>query len=331
MKALKKISVLALVFALLFSFAACSGSSGETTTQPETLPPVTSAPIYVSKVAALYGPYGMASTLIAQDRSYAFDVEYYSSSADVTAALKNGSAELATLPLKEAVKLYNETDGAIKILFVSNTNFLYVLQKGDSVDSLSDLDGKKIYAAGEGTGNDKIISHIFAESGVDPDIEYCASYDEAMTKEDADLIILPETYASKLMFENPEYSIAVDFGAEWENLMGVKLAQACFVATEEYINAHSEELSNFLTYYEVAVNFMNDIENRQHAISEPLVLQGFFSDPDLALSAVPNCGIVFITGDDMKATVYKNIEQLLILDSDLAGLTAPGDGIFYAG
>lgn len=330
MKAIKKLAAVILAAALVFSLAACNGeNAGETTTtEPVTYPPVTSAPIYVSKLAALYGPYGMPSTVIAQDRAYAFDVSFHSSISEVSEAMKSGSIELATLPLKNALKLYNETEGKIKILSVSNLNIIYVLQKGDSVKSLSDLDGKKVLTSGKDMFNDKVVNYIFEKAGVSPDIEYTESYDD-LVRSDAEIILVPEPHMSLLKHTNSNYSVAVDFGTEWEKLFGTKYAQACLVATDEYIESHPEELNNFMLYYEVAVNFLTKSGKDSGYAAPPLMEYGFYQNPNLALEAIDSSGCVFITGEEMKKIVNANIEQLLVFDSDFAGTSAPGDAIFY--
>ncbi len=329
MKTVKKLTAVVMMIALAFSLAACNGNKEEvTTTQEYTYPEVTSAPAYVSKFAALYAPFGIPATLLDQDRSYAYDVSYFGSIPDVCQAIKSGNAEIATLPLKNAVELYNETNGKIRIVCVSTTGFLYVVQKGDSVKELNDLNGKRIAASNEGTVNDEIMNRVFETAGIKPKVEYYETFEDVIAS-DADIMMLPEPYVSKLLFSNKEYSVAVDFAAEWEKQVGVKLSQACVVVTQDYIDNHPEELYNFMVHYEIAVNFMTNVETYKHAVSAPLIKAAFFNNYDLALTTVPRCGVAFIYGDEMKTVVSKNIEQLIEFIPDLAGVTPPGDDIFY--
>lgn len=329
MKTVKKLTAIAMMLALVFSLAACNGNKEEaTTTQEYTYPEVTSAPAYVSKFAALYAPFGIPATLLDQDRSYAYDISYFGSIPDVCQALKSGNAEIATLPLRNAVELYNETNGKIRIVCLSNTGFLYVIQKGDSVKELSDLNGKKIAASNKGTDNDEIMNRVFDKAGVKPEVEYYETFEDVLAS-GADLMMLPEPHVSKFLFDNKEYSVAVDFAAEWEKQVGVKLSQACIVVTQNYIDNHPDELYNFMVHYEMAVNFMNNVAVYQDAISIPLIKAAFFNNYDRALFTVPRCGVAFIYGDEMKTVASKNIEQLIEFIPALEGVNPPGDDIFY--
>lgn len=327
---MKKIIALILSLTLVFSLAACGGNGEAEVTTEAPVEFETSAQKYVAKFGALYGPFGIASTVIARDRAFAFNVEFFSSITDVMQKLKDGDLEIATLPIREALKLYNETNGAVKIINASNECFMYVVQKGDAVKSLADLDGKKVYSLGKDTSNDKIAKHLFASAGVAPEIEYVDTFDNLKAKDDADLVLLAEPYASQLLYTSEgAYMGAIDIGLEWKNHFGFDLVQACVVARADFIEAHPESVVDFLTYYEVSVNYMNDIENRGTTIPETLIEYKFFNNIEHSLLSTSMCGLIFAAGDELKPLIASNIEQLLAFDSDVAGITAPGDAICY--
>ena len=328
---MKKIIALLLALTFVFSLAACNGDGNEQeTTTAATFEYETAKPVYVSKYGVLYGPFGLPSTAIATDRSYAFDVEFFSSIGDVYDKLKDGSLEIGTLPIREAVKLYNETNGAVKILAASNSSFVHILQKGDSVKTLADLNGKKIYALGENTSNDKIMKHLLAKAGVSAEIEYVDTYDNLVAKEDAEIVIMPEPNASKLVYTSKmEFKPAIHIQNAWKELFGFDILQACIVARTDYIEAHPDAVADFLTYYEVSVNFMNDTDLRKGSIPALLLNNKFFSNAEHSLMSVKMSGLIFMTGDDLKAAVAANAKEMTLYDPEMADAKIPSDDICY--
>ena len=69
---------------------------------------------------------------------------------EATALLSNGEADIAAVATNVASNFYHKTDGSIQMLAVNTMGVLYILEKGDSIQSMADLRGKTIYATGQG-------------------------------------------------------------------------------------------------------------------------------------------------------------------------------------
>ena len=78
MKILKRLSALMLAMLLLLSFAACGGKDGGEDSDVTDAPETNYEREVKTKIAALNGPTGLGLAEIKADRSYAYDVEYYS-------------------------------------------------------------------------------------------------------------------------------------------------------------------------------------------------------------------------------------------------------------
>ena len=75
---------------------------------------------------------------------YAFSVQ--TDASNVTAALLNGSADIAALPTNAAANVYNKSEGAVVVLAVNTLGCLYVLtNQNETITSFEDLRGKTVY------------------------------------------------------------------------------------------------------------------------------------------------------------------------------------------
>lgn len=55
---------------------------------------------------------------------------------EATALLSNGEADIAAVATNVASNFYHKTDGSIQMLAVNTMGVLYILEKGDSIQSM---------------------------------------------------------------------------------------------------------------------------------------------------------------------------------------------------
>lgn len=75
--------------------------------------------------------------------NYNFKVE--TDASNITAALIKGSVDIAALPTNAASTLYNKTQGGIQLLAINTRGVLYLLDKGNGVETFEQLKGKTVY------------------------------------------------------------------------------------------------------------------------------------------------------------------------------------------
>ena len=85
----------------------------------------------------------------------------------VSSALINGDADIAAVATNVAANLVNKNPDSIQVLAVNTLGVLYILEKGESVQSMADLAGKTIYATGEGANPEYVLNYLLTENGVD--------------------------------------------------------------------------------------------------------------------------------------------------------------------
>ncbi len=323
MKIFKRISAVFLAFAMLFSLASCTEKpdGGEESTTS-----------YIrenkTKLAVLSGVTSLGVAKLVKDRDYAYESSQHTDVNEIETLIKNGGADLAVVPVESAARLFNETKGGVKIIAVNNLGHLQLLAKDDSIKTLVDIKDKTVYATGEGTASEHILNFIFEKNSINPKIEYVATEAElaALAIEGkADICIIPEPQATKIVFENTEMKRVADFNDEWNKMSDAKLAQGVVVARTEYIEQNPEYIEQFLLQNEISVNFLNGNENA-NAASNMLHKGNYFSTVDLARACVPECNLCFVRGEEMKAMVAGVCE---VLPAEMTGGTVNADSICF--
>ncbi len=335
MKTVRKVFALILALLTVLSATAC-GKDNVTHDESITDVSVTdSVREYKTKIAALNGPTGLGLAHVKETRAFAFDVDYYADPQEVAPLLIKGEVDIAALPLNLAANLYKKTGGEIQMLAINTLGVLHVLSKDESIKSISDLKGKTVYATGQGATPEYIINYILRKNNLEPNkdvtVEFKSAHSELATLAadgSVELCILPEPFASNVLSKNTELHRVMDLTDEWEKVSSAQLAQGCIVARKDYIEAHPDLLSEFMMFYEASIAFINNSNSMGIVF---LAEYGYFESAELALQTVPNCNIVYMTGEEMKKTASENYAVLYEADPASVGGEIPDDGLYYLG
>jgi NitT/TauT family transport system substrate-binding protein len=327
MKKYLKIISLFLSLVMVFSFAACNkeNTASETDTSSDEREVKTN-------IAALKSSSGISIAKLYNDRSYGYTVNFYDNTDEICNLIKSGEADIACLPLNLAAKLYNETDGNIEILAVNTEGNLYALSTDSTISNVAFFKDKKIYAAGKGTSYEYMTDYILEEKGIsNENIEYVEKFSDLVTKAEegeADIIIAPEPYASACATKNSAYGTAISLTDTWKQVCDTEPALECTIVRKDYLEANPDIITEFMTFYEVSINFIN-MEN--NTIPPLIKGYGLVDSEDYVISAIANANIVFVEGEEMKTLVKSNFEILNSLSTDTIGGKIPDDDIYYLG
>ena len=105
----------------------------------------------VVRVGGLNGPTGMALAHIMTENDGTYEFTMAGAPTELTAQIIAGNVDIAAVPINLGSVLYNKTQGGVKALSLITRGMLYVLERGDSIKSVADLEGKNIVAAGQGS------------------------------------------------------------------------------------------------------------------------------------------------------------------------------------
>ena len=252
---------------------------------------------------------------------------------EVTDALVNGTADIAAVATNVAANLAAKTDGGIQVLAVNTLGVLYILEKGDSVQSMADLAGKTVYATGQGANPEYVLNYLLTQNGVDPsqvDIQWMTAQEVTaqMASGDSAICMLPVPAATALMMKDQSVRQALSLSDEWDKLGQGSLAMGCVVGRTQFIEEHPETVDAFLDLYGDSITFMSD----EHGVAGAAALVGelgITANEQIAQKAIPQCNLTFLTGADMKATLEEYYQVLFQADPASIGGSMPYDAFYY--
>ena len=349
-KRMKKISAILLAFAMTASMLAGCGSSAadsssEEQTQSESqsgAQETESEPVDVN-VTALKGPTAMGMVQMMDDADNGkIDSENYqftiaASIDEVTPSISQGETDIAAVPANVSSVLYNKLEGGVQVLAINTLGVLYIVENGDTVQSVADLRGKTIYASGKGATPEYALNYILQENGIDPasdvTIEWKSEHSEcvaALAQDPSGIAMLPQPFVTTAQAQNPDLRVALDLTEEWDKIQenaenpSALLTGVVNVRTE-FAKEHPEAVSDFMERYKSSVEFVN--EN----VDEAAQLVGNYDivPAEVAKKAIPACNIVCITGDEMQEKLSGYLAVLNEQNPEAIGGQLPDDDFYY--
>lgn len=345
---LKRILSAVAAFALCASLAGCgasassvaestaeSASTEAVSTMEEEASPETSAETTALRVAGLKGPttMGLVNMLTADDASDLVTFNMYGAADEVVPLLVKGDIDAAAVPANLAATLYQKTNGAVEVACVNTLGVLYIVENGETVNSVADLKGQTLVTTGKGTTPEYVLRYVLSENGIDPDndvtIEYCSEATEALSKiqaGEATIAMLPQPFVTVAQTQLPDLRVALDLTEEWDALdNGSALLTGVVVARADFVKEHPAAVSNFLEQYSASVDWVN--ANTAEAAE---LIGGYdIVDATVAEKALPYCNIVCVTGTEMMDMLSGYLSVLWEQDAESVGGGMPNDDFYY--
>ena len=333
------IFALCLTLALALSLAACGQKANETPEEtPEPPAQEAEAPV-TARIAALKGPTAMGLVKLMSDAPYSssgplYDFTLAGSADEVTPALIKGELDMACVPANLAAVLYNKTGGDIEVLAVNTLGVLYIVETGESVQSIADLKGQTIVAAGKGSTPEYALRYLLSENGVDPDndvtIDWKSEHSEcvaALASGQASIALLPQPFVTVAQSKIDGLRMALDLTAEWDALdNGSTLITGVIVARRGFVEEHPAAVSTFLSYYAASVDWVN----ANTADAAALIGEYGIVDAAVAEKALPYCNIVCLTGAKLLEALPGYLYVLWEADPAAVGGEMPDNSFYFA-
>lgn len=282
------------------------------------------------RVAALKGPTGMGLAYLLAEPSDAYSIELFDAPDAISAKLISGEADIAAVPVNLAATLYNKTNGAVVVAALNTLGVLYIVENGETVQSISDLAGKTLYASGQGSTPEYILNYLLEKNGLtDVTVEYVgehAALAAMVASGEAGLAMLPEPNVSAVLAKNANTRVALDLTAEWNKVSDTKLVQGCYVVQKSVYDSHKKAVDAFFDQVADSV----DNVNTDAGAAAVVAAQGIVPSEGVAKSAIPRSNIVCVRGDEMKAAVSAMLKVLFDANPKSVGGALPGDEL-YAG
>ena len=353
----KKLLALGLSLAMVLSLAACGQKAAEE--EPAEQPAQTEEPAAPEapdftpaafKIAALKGPTAMGLVELmsrsdaanetaeggedAASTGNTYEFTLAGSADEVTPALIKGDLDMACVPANLAAVLYGKTDGAVEVLAVNTLGVLYIVENGDAVQSMADLKGQTIVAAGKGSTPEYALRYLLSENGIDPDndvtIDWKSEHSEcvaALASGQATIALLPQPFVTVAQTKIEGLRMALDLTEEWNKLdNGSGLITGVIVARRDVVEANPGAVDSFLQDYAASVEWVN----ANNADAAQLIAEyGIIEAAPVAEKALPYCNIVCITGSEMKDKLSGYLQVLADAEPSSVGGALPGDDFYY--
>jgi len=326
MKNIKKL----LVFALIVSILSLCFSLSMAETEPAAI-----------RVASMKGPtsMGMVKLMIDDSESAtAQDYEFTVAGAanEIVPMIAQGTIDIALIPCNLASTLYNNT-GKIEVAAVNVLGVLYIVENGETVQSIEDLRGATIFSTGKGTTPEYGLRHVLSKAGIDPDkdvtIEYKSEAAEVLAAIKSGLCtvaMLPQPFVTAAMSQVEGLRVALDLTEEWNKVDQTgSMVTGTVVVRKGFLEENPEAFETFLTEYAASTEYVNANP------ADETVCQ-WIDDLDIAKAAIaakaiPECNIVCITGEEMHKAVSGYLTALHAQNPEAVGGALPAEDFYYLG
>ena len=317
----KKLSVLLATLLMVGGLTACNNT---TSNEVQTPPAAEQSTI---KIAALKGPTSMGMAKMIHDQkdleTKAYDIEVLNAVDEVIPKVATGEVDIAAVPSNVSSALYNKTEGKIVTLAINTLGVLYVVENGDTVQSVADLKGKTIYSSGKGATPEYALNYILKGNGIDPEkdvtIEYKSEHAEclaALTNDKNGIAVLPQPFVTVAQTKNDALRVALDLTKEWNAVTELR----------SDIKNGTELVKTFLEEYKKSIEFTNsNVDEAAAFIGEADIVP----EP-VAKKAIPECNITYIDGAEMKELLSGYLNVLFEANPKSIGGTLPGEEFYYA-
>lgn len=315
--------MLGLLSALIISISCLSGCGQAVAIDPLEI-----------RVGGMKGPtsMGMAKLMAdAEDGPYAFTVA--TSADELVPLLSQGELDLAAVPANLASILYHNTEGGVQLLAINTLGVLSIVEKGSSVQSFTDLQGKTIYATGKGTTPEYALRYLLSQNGLDPDTDVTIQWKSepteivALLSQGGGIAMLPQPFVTVAQTQIPDLRLAIDLNEAWASLdNGSLFLTGVLVGRREFVEAHVKETAAFLEEYAASTAWVNE----NPAEAAPIIEEMGIVKAAIAEKAIPRCNITCITGEEMQTAMEGYLTVLMEQNPKSIGGSLPGEDFYYA-
>lgn len=291
-----------------------------------------------ARIAAMTGPTAIGMVKLMQDAedgntAASYEFQIFGTADEVSAGLIQGTLDMAAVPCNLASVLYNKTEGQLQIAAINTLGVLYIVETGETIQSVEDLRGKTIYSTGQGTTPEYTLNYLLTSYGLNPEtdvtIEYKSEAAEvaAVLAEAEDAVaMLPQPYVTVAMTQNDKLRIALSVTEEWEAVNSDStVVTGVLVVRKEFAEQNPELVSDFLEEYKASADYASQDTD---GCAELVEKYGIFKAA-IAKKAIPYCNISFISGEEMKQKVMGYLTTLYNQNPASVGGKLPDSGIFY--
>ena len=294
------------------------------------------------QIAALKGPTAIGMLQMMEDAQNGEAPDDYQftlagSADEIVGRIVQGEFDIAAVPTNLAAVLYNRAEGRVQLGALNTLGVLYMLENGQTIQSVADLAGKTVHTISKGSVPEYVLNYVLAQNGLDPQTDLTVEYHTESTEVaallaagEAQVAMLPQPFVTSVLTQNDQVRVALDMTEEWDKVGdGSVLTMGCIVVQKDFAQNHPEAMARFLEAYDQSVAWVTDEANLEEAAA---LCESFdIMNAAVAQQAIPECNIVFITGDEMEEKVGGFLQVLYDADPSAVGGAMPDEAFYYKG
>ncbi|MGI6225119.1 MAG: ABC transporter substrate-binding protein [Peptococcales bacterium] len=333
---MKKWTSLILMLFLAFSFFTGCGPKDA---PKEVKEPEIASPKTTFRIASLKGPttMGMVQLMQKQEESktlHNYQVDMYGTADEFVPKLVKGEIDVALVPCNLASVLYNKTQGELQVAAINTLGVLYIVESGNTVQSMEDLRGRTIYSTGKGTTPEYALRYLLEQNGIDPDKDVTIEYKSESTElavmladSENTVAVLPQPYVTVVQMQNDKVRIALDMTKEWDKVSSDSgMVTGVLLVRKGFVEENPVAFTEFLNEYQASTEFVNNNVEEAAALVEKY---GIVAKAPIAVKAIPQCNITYIEGKSMREKVSGYLKVLFDANPQSIGGALPGDDFYY--
>ncbi len=346
-KFIRLIALLLTATLLCVSVFGCGEAKTTTTADPNG----TDTPAYLGKTIRAYaikGPTGMSlASLMAGNGTSSFQYQFELKDAPdkVAPEVIKGNYDLAALPTNLAATLYQKTNGDFQVIALNTLGVLYLMENGNTIQSLADLNGKTVYYFGHASTPQYILDYLFEKNNLNVTLEYVTDQGllaNELASNSKAIAVLPEPAVSTAMTlaaknNNSTLRVAMDLTKEWQKVSdNASPIQGCLIARKGFLQEIGKDgLQALLAELAASSEFVKTDATAPSVLAAQEIVGSqtmtVAAKEALAKKAIANLGdnLCFITGNEMKTQLSAFLTVLFNAKPQSVGGVMPDDA-FYA-
>lgn len=334
----QKIFLVSLIL-VLSSFLLFAGPRRD---QSQNTPVPAARPEFV-KAAALNGPSGIGMVYLFEGEQTLNGVPLQT---EITATpdvllpkLLKGEVDIGILPPNAAAKVYTKNNGAIIMGAIVGNGMLQLITEDTSVNAITDLKGKTVYVAAQGSTPDYMIRYLADKAGVEVNTSSpnaltldfsipAAELAAALISGKIAYAFVPEPFATVAQINKPSVRRAFDVQKLYAFYSGNTQAypMTVVVVRKAFAEAYPEFVSLFLEQYKKSIDKVNAdpanagvlVEKYSLGLKAPIVAK-----------AVPSASFVYTDGKESREQVEALLSIFLKFAPDSIGGALPDAGFYF--
>lgn len=263
------------------------------------------------------------------DKNYEFTM--YTQGSDIMAAMVAGDIDIGLVPSNVACVMNTKVEGGVAVIDINTLGVLECVTGDETVAGIADLEGKTVYATGQGATPEYTIRYLIDQNKVhNVTLEFKSEPTEIVSilAQDKNAVaILPQPFVTAAIASTEGLKSAFTLDEEWGRVNSdCKIVTGVTVASNKFLSDNRAAVDEFLeAHADSARRALEDVDKTASLVVE----QGIIAKEPLAQKAIPNCNIVCITSPELRQTLEGYLKILYEQDPKSVGGSLPDDSFYY--